>query len=342
MASLGHIAIGLAAAKLHSADQRLHWRAALVWPSLAMLPDADVIGFAMGVKYAAPWGHRGATHSLAIALAVAALVAALAPKAGISRGRAWWLASFVVVSHGLLDTMTDGGLGVALLWPFSLTRYFAPWRPIPVSPIGLAFLSPYGLFVAMTELALFAPLIACAVGWPRPGWRFLAVWAATAWLLASTDPLRERVLAAALREDTQYANGFSEAAFKGVAIGNAVDDVRRRIGEPIEQGWFYFSDDGEPDPQKPETWPVCPALFVADDRVTKWPGRGDPVRERCERAGIQVGMPAADARQLLGPPVGMCWSYSRSPSHAYFRARVVCFEFGKVMDVMRRWERLTE
>jgi inner membrane protein len=59
----------------------------------------------------------------------------------------------------LLDTLTNGGLGCALFWPFDRTRYFAPWTPIPVSPIGLAYLSPYGLFVASAELVLFAPLI---------------------------------------------------------------------------------------------------------------------------------------------------------------------------------------
>src|SRR5262245_62425304 len=109
----------------------------------------------------------------------------------------------VLASHGLLDTLTDGGLGAALFWPFDLTRYFAPWRPIPVSPIGLAFLSPYGLSVAATELALFAPAIAWAFGRPRLGWSFMLAWAVAAWLLASTDPLRERLLSVALREDTQ-------------------------------------------------------------------------------------------------------------------------------------------
>ena len=32
--------------------------------------------------------------------------------------------------------MTNGGRGVAFLSPFSNHRYFLPWRPIRVSPIG--------------------------------------------------------------------------------------------------------------------------------------------------------------------------------------------------------------
>jgi inner membrane protein len=67
-------------------------------------------------------------------------------------------AILVVASHPLLDTLTNGGLGCALFWPFDNARYFAPWRPIPVSPIGLGFFSPYGMFVAAVELLVFSPL----------------------------------------------------------------------------------------------------------------------------------------------------------------------------------------
>jgi len=32
--------------------------------------------------------------------------------------------------------MTNGGLGIAFFSPFDPARYFLPWRPILVSPIG--------------------------------------------------------------------------------------------------------------------------------------------------------------------------------------------------------------
>ena len=336
MASLGHIAVGIASARLQSPTARPGWQAIAGWSALAMLPDADVVGFLMGVKYADPWGHRGAAHSLLLALTAAAGVAAAAPSLGLPRRRTWLMASAVLVSHGLLDTMTDGGLGIALLWPFTLTRYFAPWRPIPVAPIGLAFLSPYGFFVAMTELALFAPLIAYAVGRPKVGWGFLSTWVVAVWLLVSTDPVRERLMSVALREDTQFVNGFSERAFRAVAPGQLLADVRQRVGEPLEQSWFYFAGDDEPDPAR---MPPCPVLFIEADRVVPPPRGPMPASELCERAGLRVGMAAADVTRMFGPPLGMCWSYTRSPSHAYFQARVVCFEFGKVFEVMRRWER---
>ncbi len=303
------------------------------WGALAMLPDADVIGFSMGVRYADPWGHRGAAHSVMLALAAAAMVSTVAPALRLPQRRTWAIASLVLVSHGLLDTLTDGGLGVALLWPFALTRYFAPWRPIPVSPIGLAFLSPYGLFVTVTELVLFAPVIAFAIRRPPISWAFMTAWGVTVWLAASTDPVRERLMSVALREDTEYANGFSESAFRTIAPGQPLTQIRERSGEPLEQGWFYFV---EPDAGR---MPPCPALFIASGRVIVEPRARGPASAMCEKAGVRVGMPVADVIHLLGQPVGMCWSFTRSPSHAYHRARVVCFESGTVIDVMRRWER---
>ena len=58
----------------------------------------------------------------------------------------------VTASHGILDAMTDGGLGVAFFAPFDDTRYFFPFRPIKVSPIGLSFFSDRGLDVIGSEL----------------------------------------------------------------------------------------------------------------------------------------------------------------------------------------------
>lgn len=136
------------------------------WAALSLLPDADAIGFHFGVRYADEWGHRGATHSFAFAAGIAVLVALTTPLFRRARARSAAFALAVVASHPLLDTLTTGGLGCALLWPVRLTRYFAPWRPIPVAPIGFAFFSSRGLSVAMVELLLFLPCILYAL-WPE-------------------------------------------------------------------------------------------------------------------------------------------------------------------------------
>lgn len=166
MASVGHIAVGMAASRVHDDTRSLQWRSAFLWAALSMLPDADVVGLPLGIPYASAWGHRGATHSLVFAAVTGLAIGLAARRRGRSARTTGLLATVVLASHGLLDTLTNGGLGCALLWPFDLTRYFAPWRPIQVSPIGLAYLSPYGLFVAVSETILFSPLLVFAL-WRR-------------------------------------------------------------------------------------------------------------------------------------------------------------------------------
>jgi inner membrane protein len=173
MASIGHIALGMAAARRFRRAGRPRGSivtAMFVWSGLSMLPDADVLGFRFGIAYAAAWGHRGATHSIAFALVAGAVLGACAGMVGLPRVRTGLYATVVVCSHALLDTMTDGGLGCALLWPFKMRRYFLPWRPIPVAPIGRAFFSGSGLHVAWVEMLLFAPFFVYAC-WPRGGGR---------------------------------------------------------------------------------------------------------------------------------------------------------------------------
>ena len=168
MAGVGHVAVGMAAARWRARrGAQVELALSMVgWALLSMLPDSDVIGFSLGVSYDSVWGHRGVTHSFAFALLVGGVVALVARARHAPAVRTGVLASLVVTSHGLLDTLTDGGRGIALLWPFTDHRYFAPWHPIPVSPIGLGLLSSYGARVAAHELLLFAPVFAYAM-WPR-------------------------------------------------------------------------------------------------------------------------------------------------------------------------------
>src|SRR5262245_39527690 len=81
MASVGHVVVGLVAARADRRCETLRpWTSMAVWSALPLLPDVDVIGFSFGVRYAAPWGHRGAAHSLAMAAAVG-LAVGLAARA---------------------------------------------------------------------------------------------------------------------------------------------------------------------------------------------------------------------------------------------------------------------
>ena len=127
---------------------------ALVGAFAAVVPDFDVIGFRFGVNYADPLGHRGLTHSLIFAIALGAAIVALShARAGQTRLAVWAYLALATASHGIFDAFTDGGLGVALFAPFTHERFFFPWRPIEVSPIGLSrFFSARGADVFMSEL----------------------------------------------------------------------------------------------------------------------------------------------------------------------------------------------
>lgn len=173
MASIGHIAVGLAAARLlHQAAPSPRARELPVLPSLlalsalALLPDLDVIAFSLGIEYGAEWGHRGAAHSLLLGLLVGAPLGLVLGRRVGAQALGAVLGALVLMSHGLLDALTTGGKGVALLWPFSQARLFAPLRPIPVAPIGLGLLSRRGLHVVLVETLYFLPLLFYAL-WPR-------------------------------------------------------------------------------------------------------------------------------------------------------------------------------
>lgn len=126
------------------------WFAAVV---CSVLPDIDSLGFRMGIHYGDLWGHRGMTHSLLFAAVLAATVSLAFWRTDRHLWQLTLLLFVITASHGLLDAMTNGGLGVAFFSPFDPQRYFLPWRPIPVSPISVdRFFSPRGWYILKNEI----------------------------------------------------------------------------------------------------------------------------------------------------------------------------------------------
>ncbi len=161
---LTHALVPLACAAA-AGPQRIAPAVALAGAMLAIVPDADVIGFALGIDYADNWGHRGASHSLAIAALVTGAVAALWPQ--VRTGVALLFLFIAAASHGLLDMATDGGFGVALAWPWDDARLFLHVTPIRVSPIGAGFFSARGLETVWSEVCwVWLPCALLAAG----GW----------------------------------------------------------------------------------------------------------------------------------------------------------------------------
>ena len=161
---ISHPAVPLALAVALGRD-RVPVGLAAVACAASVLPDADAIGFAAGVPYGHTFGHRGFTHSLFFALLTALVCPAFAARLGAPAPLTFAFVFVSTASHGALDALTTGGMGVAFFSPFSNMRYFFPWQVIRVSPIGVApFLSRRGLLVIGSELRwIWAPSILFAV-----------------------------------------------------------------------------------------------------------------------------------------------------------------------------------
>lgn len=126
----------------------------------SVMPDLDVAAFKFGIAYEHPLGHRGITHSILFAFLWAGTLAYLFGK---TRKLIYFLVLFfTTASHGFLDALTNGGKGVGFFIPFNNDRFFLPWRPIKVSPIGIRdFFSEWGLQIIISELMYIA--LPCAI-----------------------------------------------------------------------------------------------------------------------------------------------------------------------------------
>jgi inner membrane protein len=113
-------------------------------------------------------GHRGFSHSITFALIIGLSGALPASRLGVRRTTAFVILFLSVLSHGLLDAMTSGGLGVAFFSPFSNERFFLPWRVISVSPLSVErFITRRGLEVLKSEFIwIWLPSFAAGcLGW---------------------------------------------------------------------------------------------------------------------------------------------------------------------------------
>ena len=150
----------------------------------AVAPDLDAItSYLFRIRYGAMLGHRGISHSIFFAFLLATAVTVFVRRTWRKSPRTaklWPFFFTATASHGLLDAMTNGGLGVAFFAPFSNARSFFPWRPILVSPISIHvfFGSHKGLRVMWSELgwiwlpAALVFLVGLALRQPT-GWRRL-------------------------------------------------------------------------------------------------------------------------------------------------------------------------
>src|SRR6187399_477017 len=125
MASFGHVAVGMLTGRLHggSGDEKkpgadgqrrrpCSWATMAFFAGLALLPDSDVLLVALGACDAGACGHRGASHSLPVAVGIGLLGVLAARRLGWPALRTFLATSFAVGSHALLDVLGAGGRGL--------------------------------------------------------------------------------------------------------------------------------------------------------------------------------------------------------------------------------------
>jgi len=162
MASIFGHAMAACALGTSFSKKNTTWKFWLLTIICSILPDADVISFRFGIAYESFWGHRGFSHSLLFSFLLGLLITIIFYNKKLKTSTGILLIFYFTLctaSHGILDAMTTGGKGIAFLSPFDNSRYFFPWRPIKVSPIGIGnFFTSRGLNVITSELIwIFLP-----------------------------------------------------------------------------------------------------------------------------------------------------------------------------------------
>lgn len=147
-----HAFVGVTAAAIYGRGE-FDTKVLALATACSILPDFDVVGFAFRIPYGHFFGHRGFFHSIFFA-GITALFASCF-FLHLKRTKLIAIACFffiVAVSHGILDTLTSGGLGIALLSPFDTERFLCGFTPFEAAPLTLGgFLTPWGLRVLKAE-----------------------------------------------------------------------------------------------------------------------------------------------------------------------------------------------
>jgi membrane-bound metal-dependent hydrolase YbcI (DUF457 family) len=159
--ALGGIAVGW---RLMPAKDR---RSAVVLAAIAIVPDLDLI---VGT-------HRGASHSVGVAVIAGVVAAVLWSAFAASPLRRYALrvglaVAFVWGSHVLLDWLSNDTrppIGIMALWPVTHEYYKAPIEIFP--PVSRRYWESrfwlYNLRAIVAELLILGPLTGVVLWWSR-------------------------------------------------------------------------------------------------------------------------------------------------------------------------------
>lgn len=145
-------------------DRPISWRLVSAAAFASAAPDLDgLVNHFWKFSPGSILLHRGATHSLFVALAAGAIAALFARLLKAQPLTAAVVVTAAMATHGLLDMMADTGRPVAYLWPLTSVPLYADWRPIHSGTDRSSTLLSQGLFRFELEAwQVVIPMFACA------------------------------------------------------------------------------------------------------------------------------------------------------------------------------------
>jgi membrane-bound metal-dependent hydrolase YbcI (DUF457 family) len=144
---------------------------------LAVAPDLDIVVWIL-FQPAGMNPHRGASHSIFVALALASIAWLIVSRGGKKGGAVLPLAlGLAALTHPLLDFLMGCGPPVPLLWPFRDHGWLSPVQLIPtayysrtLSGLASLALDPRSIQGYILEIMIFTPILA-AEKYSAPGER---------------------------------------------------------------------------------------------------------------------------------------------------------------------------
>ena len=136
MAALSHAVVAMALGKIYR-PQPMPWRFWGLSVLCSLLPDADVIGFALGIDYDDILGHRGLSHSLVFAFCLGNAVVWCCFPGQREVFQSLVVAGAVLYGRDRLTASSTRSPMAAWALPslpfLRSTRYFFAWRLVKVS-----------------------------------------------------------------------------------------------------------------------------------------------------------------------------------------------------------------
>lgn len=113
-------------------------------------------------------------------------------------------------------------------------------------------------------------------------------------------------------EDTAFAEGYSEGAFRWLRNGATREEILGSLGPPLAKVWDYIAGGGVQIRFRIEAGRVSEIIFD---------------RTQTEQT-VNIGDAVEDVIARLGPPSQEDWIYSYSPSNSSYRERSLTLENG--------------